>query len=222
VKQNRPSVSAEAAMRERPHDGLPLFSRAVGRKYLNMAEQRRFLATACRSRALVLQGACIDRRAHLGSAGWASIDIESGTLAIHTKRRKRGVVRQVPLLSDLLDELDAAFDASDAQRDADLAIRRIWTAWRCVEGVMVAAGITGGPAMPKGLRHWFAVNAFQSNVPPHLVQRWLGHASLRTTAIYADVSAALTRVRLRRGCGEISAHQLGAGKIRFSLHVQGG
>jgi integrase/recombinase XerD len=22
---------------------------------------------------------------------------------------------------------------------------------------------------------------------PHLVQRWLGHASLRTTAIYADV-----------------------------------
>jgi integrase/recombinase XerD len=28
---------------------------------------------------------------------------------------------------------------------------------------------------------------FQSNVPPHLIQRWLGHSSLRTTAIYADV-----------------------------------
>jgi integrase/recombinase XerD len=24
-------------------------------------------------------------------------------------------------------------------------------------------------------------------VPPHLVQRWLGHASLKTTAIYGDV-----------------------------------
>jgi integrase len=34
--------------------------------------------------------------------------------------------------------------------------------------------------MPKGLRHGFGVNAFQSLVPPHLVQRWLGHASLRT------------------------------------------
>ena len=31
------------------------------------------------------------------------------------------------------------------------------------------------------------VKAFQSNVPPHLVQRWLGHASLKTTAIYGDV-----------------------------------
>jgi integrase/recombinase XerD len=41
--------------------------------------------------------------------------------------------------------------------------------------------------MPKGLRHAFGVKAFQSNIPPHLVQRWLGHASLRTTAIYGDV-----------------------------------
>ncbi len=48
-------------------------------------------------------------------------------------------------------------------------------------------GIAGTPAMPKGLRHGFAVNALQSDVPPHLVQRWLGHASLRTTAIYGDV-----------------------------------
>jgi len=28
---------------------------------------------------------------------------------------------------------------------------------------------------------------FESNVPPHLVQRWLGHASLRTTAIHGEV-----------------------------------
>ena len=52
---------------------------------------------------------------------------------------------------------------------------------------MAAAGITGTQAMPKGLRHGFGVSAFQTNVPPHLVQRWLGHASLRTTAIYGDV-----------------------------------
>ncbi len=47
--------------------------------------------------------------------------------------------------------------------------------------------------MPKGLRHGFGVNAFQSNVPPHLVQRWLGHASLRTTSIYGDVVGAEER-----------------------------
>jgi integrase/recombinase XerD len=53
---------------------------------------------------------------------------------------------------------------------------------------MRAAGIAGLSAMPKALRHSFGARAFQANVPPHLVQRWLGHASLRTTAIYADVS----------------------------------
>jgi integrase/recombinase XerD len=52
---------------------------------------------------------------------------------------------------------------------------------------MAAARISGAQAMPKGLRHSFGVNAFQSRVPAHLVQRWLGHASLRTTAIYGDV-----------------------------------
>jgi integrase/recombinase XerD len=52
---------------------------------------------------------------------------------------------------------------------------------------MADASIDGVHATPKGLRHSFGVIAFQANVPPHLVQRWLGHASLRTTAIYSDV-----------------------------------
>jgi integrase/recombinase XerD len=108
------------------------------------------------------------------------------------KRRKRGIVRQVPLPRDTLRELDRRFRLRFLQRDPDLAIERLWnwsrtTAWRRVKQVMAAAGISGPPAMPRGLRHSFGVNAFQSNVPPHLVQRWLGHASLRTTAIYGDV-----------------------------------
>ncbi|HUN97162.1 MAG TPA: hypothetical protein VMU69_13155 [Bradyrhizobium sp.] len=31
------------------------------------------------------------------------------------------------------------------------------------------------------------MKAIHPGVPPHLVQRWLGHASLRTTSIYIDV-----------------------------------
>lgn len=56
---------------------------------------------------------------------------------------------------------------------------------------MRTAAISGPAATPKGLRHAFGVAAFQT-VPPHIVQRWLGHASLRTTAIYGDVSARLS------------------------------
>jgi len=122
-----------------------------------------------------------------------AIDVESGVIAIETlKRRRRGIVRQVPLPLDLLTTLDRLFGLAAARRDPELANGRIWrfsrtTAWRRVKSVMASAGVTGTPAMPKGLRHGFGVKAFQSNVPPHLVQRWLGHASLRTTAIYGDV-----------------------------------
>jgi integrase/recombinase XerD len=60
------------------------------------------------------------------------------------------------------------------------------TAWRHVKFLMDKAGVVGTPAMPKGLRHAFGVRAFELNIPPHMVQRWLGHASLRTTGIYGD------------------------------------
>jgi integrase/recombinase XerD len=52
--------------------------------------------------------------------------------------------------------------------------------------VMEAAVITGGQASPKGLRHGFGVVAVQARIPLNLVQRWLGHAQLSTTAIYAE------------------------------------
>jgi integrase/recombinase XerD len=129
----------------------------------------------------------------------AAIDIESGVANIETlKRRKRGIVRQVPLPRVALRELDRFFKLRLTQRDPEFAAARLWrwsrtTAWRRVKEVMAVAGISGAPAMPRGLRHSFGVNAFQSNVPPHLVQRSLGHASLRTTAIYGNVIGAEER-----------------------------
>jgi integrase/recombinase XerD len=123
----------------------------------------------------------------------AAVDVEGGAASIETlKRRKRRIVRQVPLPPQILRELDRVFKLRIAQRDPQLSSRRLWiwsrtTAWRWVKAVMASAGITGTPAMPKGPRHGFGVRAFTSNVPPHLVQRWLGHASLRTTSIYGDV-----------------------------------
>jgi integrase/recombinase XerD len=185
-------------MREHAHEGMSLFGRSGSRKYLNAAERHRFIVTARRAPPKI--------RLFYLTLGWsgarisevlaltpASIDVESGVASIQTlKRRKRGVVRQVPLPGEVLDELNREFNLRDAQHDPELANRRIWrfsrtTAWRRVKEVMAEAGIAGTPAMPKGLRHGFGVNAFQSCVPPHLVQRWLGHASLRTTSIYGDV-----------------------------------
>jgi integrase/recombinase XerD len=185
-------------MRDHAHAGMSLYGSTGGRKYLNAAERRRFIRAARRATpkirlfCLVL-GWSGGRISEVLALTPAAIDIESGVASIHTlKRRKRGIVRQVPLPRDVLGELSHVFDLRCLQRDPDSAADRLWTwsrttAWRRVKEVMMAANISGTPAMPKGLRHGFGVNAFQSNVPPHLVQRWLGHASLRTTAIYGDV-----------------------------------
>ncbi len=185
-------------MREQPYEGQSLFSHSGSRKYLNAAEHRRFI-DAARNALPKIRLFCLTLRwsgariSEVLALTPAAIDLECGVASIETlKRRKRGIVRQVPLPPNVLHELDRVFKLRIAQRDPQRATLRLWswsrtTAWRCVKAVMPAAGITGTPAMPKGLRHGFGVNAFQSNVPPHRVQRWLGHASLGTTSIYGDI-----------------------------------
>ena len=68
--------------------------------------------------------------------------------------------------------------------------RRIWswgrtTAWKIIKSVMREAEIAECLCKPKALRHAFAVEAGQKSVPLNIVQRWLGHARIETTAIYA-------------------------------------
>jgi integrase/recombinase XerD len=185
-------------MREHTPAGMSLYGPTGSRKYLNAAERRRFVRAARRA-PLDVQLFCLvlslsgGRISEILALTAAAIDLESRVANITTlKRRKQGIVRQVPLPHNVIAQLNHAFNLRRRQRDPDSAYRRIWrwsrtTAWRRVKEVMVAANISGTPASPKGLRHGFGVNAFQSNVPAHLVQRWLGHASLRTTTIYADV-----------------------------------
>ena len=64
------------------------------------------------------------------------------------------------------------------------------TGWRAVHTVMAAAGLDGPHASPKGLRHGFGVAAVTAGIPLNLVQKWLGHAQLTTTVIYANAVGA--------------------------------
>lgn len=192
-------------MREHARAGMSLYGSAGSRKYLNAAERRRFAKAACRA-ALEVRLFCLvlslsgGRISEILALTPAAIDLDSGVANITTlKRRRRGIVRQVPLPRSVLGKLNQVFHLRKRQRDPASASRRIWkwsrtTAWRRVKEVMASADVTGTPATPKGLRHGFGVNAFQSFVPPHLVQRWLGHASLRTTSIYGDVVGPEERV----------------------------
>jgi integrase/recombinase XerD len=51
---------------------------------------------------------------------------------------------------------------------------------------MARAEINGPMAMPNGLRHAYGIRAAGENVPPRLIQRWLGHSDPDTTAIYIN------------------------------------
>jgi integrase/recombinase XerD len=178
--------------------GANLYGPGGERKYLNAGERRRFL-NVCQHispedrlfcLALAWSGGRISEVLALLPA---LIDGDSGTVGLHTlKRRKRGIVRQVPLPRCVFSDFNRVFHLRSRQLDPELANRRLWrwsrtTAWRRVKAVMTKANIFGLQATPKGLRHSFGVHAVQSGVPLPLLQRWMGHASLKTTAIYLDV-----------------------------------
>jgi site-specific recombinase XerD len=56
--------------------------------------------------------------------------------------------------------------------------------------VMKAAKIQGPRATSKGLWQGFGVNATVNGVTLNKIQKWLGHADLKTTAIYAEAAGA--------------------------------
>lgn len=189
---------SKAAAGRGPSMQMTLHTAGGARKYLNVAERQRFAEAAetlppePRLFCLLLMWSGCRISEGLAITPLA-VDREAGTVAFITlKRRKVSVVRQVPIPAVLINALTDTFRLAERERDPYLRSTRLWrwsrsSAWRWVKEVMKRAAISGSAAMPKGLRHTFGVAAFQA-VPPHIVQRWLGHASLRTTGIYGDVS----------------------------------
>ena len=117
-----------------------------------------------------------------------SIDFQAGTLIIKClKKRGKSVYREIPLSEEFLSFMKK-WKKEKTNPDSCLWTWSRMTAYRRVCEVMVEAGLTGDYATPRGLRHGFGVRAIQSGVPLNLVQRWLGHADMKTTAIYASAS----------------------------------
>lgn len=164
------------------------------RKYLNPAERVRFLAAAdqappqLRAFCLVLAwtGCRLSEALDLAPT---DLDTTAGSMAIRSlKKRGRAVVREVPVP----DRVVAALRALPAPQGRFRPWGRT-TAWKYAKAVMRTAEISGLHASPKGLRHGFGVHAVRSGVPLNLLQRWLGHEDIATTAIYADVMGAEER-----------------------------
>ena len=182
--------------------GMSLYAADGSRKYLTADERAAFLKAAeiadRRVRTLCMTLAYAGCRLSEALALTADrVDLAAGVLVFESlKKRRDGVYRAVPAPPALLEALDLVHGVREAQARRDRGRgMRLWpwsrmTAWRRVHEVMEAARLAGPHASPKGLRHGFGVAAVSAGIPLNLVQKWLGHAQLSTTAIYADAVGA--------------------------------
>jgi integrase len=170
---------------------MQLFDASGQRKYLTPAQRQEFLhvaenapdtvSTFCAT--LALTGCRLSEALALKAN---SVDRSAGVVLIESlKKRRKGIYRAVPVPPELLETL-AAVHNLDTHADARLWDWSRTTAWRRVKEVMDAAAIHGLCASPKGVRHGFGIKAVMSEVPLNMVQKWLGHSRLETTAIYTN------------------------------------
>ena len=183
---------------------MELFDPQGRRLYLTAGERAAFLAAAkdapreIRTFCLVLAytGCRISEALALKPH---SFDLSGKAIVFETlKKRRSGVYRAVPVPGEVLDTLDIAHGLQEALKGRRRAkgdpLLWAWsrsTAFRRVKAVMDAAGIADGPhKTPKGLRHGYGVHAIGAGVPLNLLSKWMGHASLEVTAIYANALGA--------------------------------
>ena len=174
---------------------MKLFDSTGQRKYLNAAERNAFKVAAekqpreVRTFCLILYytGCRISEALATTSQ---SVDLSECTLTFESlKKRQRGIFRSVPVPQTLIDTLDLVHGLRELK--TDIKPKRLWswsrmTAYRKIKAVMEEAGIDGIKATAKGLRHAFGIAANQKGIALNMVQKWLGHADIKTTAIYCE------------------------------------
>jgi integrase/recombinase XerD len=182
-------------------DATSLFNARGQRKYLCDSERHAFLAAA--NRADTPTRIFCHLLAYTGcriSEGLAvtprHLDADGPRFIFRTLKRRKLIYRAVPIPSALFADLLTL--AKGREPDAPLWQWCRQTAWRHVNAIMRAASISGPQAAPRGLRHGFCMNAAMHNVQPNLIQRWAGHASPDTTAIYVDASGVEERAFAER------------------------
>lgn len=174
-----------------------LYDQQGKRKYLTIEERKAFLRAAKNTNrevytfcaTLAYTGARISEVLALVPERF---DFVEGTIVIEClKKRQPGINRAVPVPASLLLDLDQIHKIRSRQKSLITSRQRLWklgrtTAWKQVKHTMALAGVIGPQACPKGLRHSFGVTAIQMRAPISLVQKWLGHSRIETTAIYTD------------------------------------
>jgi integrase len=172
---------------------MQIYGQRGERLYLDEAERRRFLAAVVRQEP-ALQVLCLVlfysgcRLSEALALTPDNLRIAEGVICFQTLKRRGLFVREVPVPEWLLARLASMTKEGQLHRNL-WPIHRA-TAWRQIKQIMATADIYGAQATPKGLRHGFGVHAVRCGIPLNLLQKWLGHSQMTTTAIYASLLGA--------------------------------
>lgn len=178
---------------------MQLFDGSGQRLYLTQDERQAFLKAADKAprsvrtfcNVLAYTGCRISEALALTPI---RVDFGGKAIVFETlKKRRKGIYRAVPVPDTLLDMLDMVHGLQEGGKGKlGTPEKPIWpwsrmTAWRKVDVVLEATDIAKGPhRCPKGLRHGYGVAAISNGVPLNLLSKWMGHASLEVTSIYAN------------------------------------
>ena len=193
---------------KRDYSVRSLYAPGGERKYVNKAERKAFATGLARlprdKRLFVLAFFWTGARVtEVLSITPECCQLQAGILAVTTLKRRRFIVREIPVPRRFLRELDREFGLRARQTDPRISCVPLWnfhrvTAWRLIKSVMLNAGITGVRASPRGLRHSFGVTAVTKGIPLNVIQKLLGHASITTTTIYTEASGPEERAIVSR------------------------
>jgi len=175
-----------------------IYDQTGNRKYLTTEERKNFIRAAERAPipistfclTLAFTGARISEVLALFPR---RIDFAVRGITFETmKRRRPGIYRTVPVPDDLLTRLEETHSILSKQSDPRRRDELIWpwcrtTAWKRVKEVMKVAGVQHSCDVPKSLRHGFGIaGTIEAGIPLNIIQKWMGHARIETTAIYAN------------------------------------
>jgi len=97
-------------------------------------------------------------------------------------------LRFVPLPSGFVKKLKTF---AEGQTGSRLFPRSRKWAWQLIRGAAIDAGVDRRKAHPHAVRHMFCIEQLKAGVPVGVVRQWMGHVSLATTSIYAEITQSM-------------------------------
>jgi len=179
------------------YESFSLFTGDGQRKYLNAEERRRFYRCTMNLPyekrlfcwMVYFTGARLNEIARLRIP---QLDLPDKKVILQTLKQGKGKIkfRQMSLPDHVLNEISHVLDTR--KKFFGISNDRLWsfsarTGARAIKKVMKQADINDARSNARGLRHGFAVHA-SNKAPLTQVRKWLGHADLKTTAIYLSIN----------------------------------